>query len=109
MIRPGEVEIESLGLTLTPNLAAAQVISRKLGGIAGALAKVSVLDIDAMVELVAAGAKITGKDRAALDEMVFDAGLSDLVAPITQYIVNIANGGKPPVDTADESADPSPV
>lgn len=106
-IHPGEVDIDALGLTLTPNLAATQAISRKLGGIAGALQKVATLDLDAMVELVAAGAKLTGKARIGLDELVYEAGLTNLVDPLTQYIVNIASGGRPPAAAGEETADPS--
>lgn len=90
-----EIEIEGETLVLRPNLKAAQTISRQTGGIRSALSSVANFDLDAISTVVALGLGLEGKVAAALPERIYDTGIGSLVAPVTRYLVILANGGRP--------------
>jgi hypothetical protein len=96
----GDVAITLAGekRTLRPTLAAAITISRMSGGILGALHRVGQLDFDTMVLVTRAGLDLTELGAKGLDEKVFAAGLGyadGLAKPLTTYLENLANGGRP--------------
>jgi hypothetical protein len=98
----GDVQIRLNGeeKTLRPTLSAAIVISRMSGGILGAMQRVSQLDFDTMVVVTRAGLDLTDLGAKGLEEKVFASGLGyadGLAKPLTLYLENLANGGRPRV------------
>jgi len=106
----GNVEIEIGGNTfvLKPNLKAAQTISRQTGGIRAALTAVSSFDLDTITTVIALGLNWDSKAAAALPEMVYETGVGSLVAPVTKYLVILANGGRPVGDDEGGEGDENP-
>lgn len=99
-IGAGDVEITLDGVkrTLKPTLSAALAISRMNEGVVGAITRVGRLDIDAMVSVVRAGLDLTDKGAEGLDEKVYASGLGfedGLAGPLTTFLQNVANGGRP--------------
>ena len=90
----GNVSIELDGETvvLRPSLRAAQTISRQAGGIIGAVQALRTLDLDALTGIIAAG---LGKEPKDISEAVWRTGAADLTPPATQFVMMLANGGRP--------------
>jgi len=103
-IRPGEIEIKKLGITLTPSISVIRA-TKKFGGPSGIIEMARTLDPDDMATIIEAVALVDPKD---LPERIYKAGLVDVSSAIQALIVNTCNGGRPPSDTASEGADPSP-
>jgi hypothetical protein len=100
----GNVDIELGGetLNLRPNLKAAQTISRQTGGIRAAIEAVTNFDLDAMVTVIGLGLGLDGKALKELPERIYETGMGSLVAPVTRYLVILANGGRMPDDEGGE-------
>ncbi len=96
-IGAGNVEIELDGekMVLRPTLKAAQAISRQAGGIMGAISAIGKFDIDVMSNVVALGLGLEGKDARAIPEKVYATGMMELSGPVTQFLSNLSNGGRP--------------
>jgi hypothetical protein len=96
-LKVGDVEIELGGekRVLRPTLDAALTISRQNGGILAATNAVGRFDFDVIVSVVTLGLGLKGNDAKAVPEMVFEAGLTNLIDPVSTYLTIIANGGKP--------------
>jgi hypothetical protein len=110
----GDVEITLAGekRTLRPTLAAAITISRLSGGLLGALHRVGQLDVDTMVLVTRAGLDLTDLGAKGLDEKVFTAGLGyadGLAKPLTTYLENLANGGRPRIEAGSTHDDERPL
>lgn len=99
------ITINGEAMTLRPNLKAAQTISRQAGGILGAIQSVGKFELDVIVNVIALGTGTPPKDAEPLAEKVYQNGLSDLVAPVTEYLAVLANGGRP-VSEEQKPADP---
>ncbi len=72
--------------------------------------KVSMFDFGAMVDVVEAGIgskqlKHLEINRTKLETAVYEAGLATISAPITRFILMLANGGKEPVADDDGTDD----
>ncbi|PSJ60744.1 hypothetical protein [Pseudaminobacter soli (ex Li et al. 2025)] len=100
-----EIELDGETVTLRPSLQAAQTISRQAGGISSALSAVGRFEFDTIVTVVTLGLGLTGNDAKEVPGRVYRTGLSDLIAPLSIYLANIANGGRPAAG-GEEDQDP---
>jgi hypothetical protein len=83
-------------VTLTANLAAAKGISRHFGGFQTALNKMAGGDLEAFIAVVRFGMNIKSEaETRRIEELVFRAGVLRLTAPLTEFVLVCANGGKP--------------
>lgn len=111
----GEIVIPMDGGTavLTANLYAATRISRQFGGFQEALNRIGKGDLEAMTAVVRHGLGLkTDAEARGLDERVFASGVLRLTAPLTEYLLVLANGGRsvggeaePPAVQPGEAAD----
>lgn len=101
-------ELDGEDAVLKPSLKAAQAISRHAGGVRAALQAVAGLDFDTIVHVVGLGLGAEGRELKALPEKVYATGLAELVAPVTRYLVIIANGGRPADETDGGEGDENP-
>lgn len=95
----GEMEVPLHGGTvvLTSNLLACKILCRQFGGIQAALQRVAAGDVEALILIVRAGLGITSDAQAKaqdIDERVFRTGILVLTSPLTEFLLNTANGGK---------------
>jgi hypothetical protein len=82
--------------TLSPTLYAATRVSKHFGGFQAALNRVSAGELDAITAVVRFGLGIkSDADAIGLDEKVWQAGVLRLTAPITEFVLILANGGRP--------------
>lgn len=97
-----EVEITLNGKTetLRCTLRAARRVNAG-GGFAETLRRLQSFDMDAFVAVVAAG---LDKPPATVEEAVFTEGTMNLAEPLANYVMLLANGGKP-LKAAAENAD----
>jgi hypothetical protein len=104
----GNVEIELDGeiRILKPSLQAAQAISRQKGGIMAAIRSAGDFDFDTIVNVIALGLGVSGKEARDLPEQVYSTGLPDLSGPVIRYLSIIANGGRPLDDGGEGDQDP---
>lgn len=93
--------------TLTANLFAAKGISRHFGGFQTAMNKVTAGDLDAFAVVMRWGLGIrTETEAKAVEEQVFRAGVLRLTAPLTEFVLICANGGKPIAEYAETAGAP---
>lgn len=86
----------------TPRLAFA--VSRKVGGIGGALARVQAGDLDVYFALLREAWPDAPKDEGALQEVIF-ANLVPVHRACVELVWSLQNGGRPlTLDTAEEEA-----
>jgi hypothetical protein len=106
-VHDGEMQVP-LGdgtVILTANLRAAKAISRHFGGFQQALNKMAAGDLEAFIAVVRFGVGDVNEHSARrLEERVFQAGVLRLTAPLTEYVLICANGGKPIAEAAAETA-----
>lgn len=100
-----DIEIGNETHTLRPTLRAAQTISRQTGGIRAAMEAVTNFDLDTMTTVVGLGLGLDGKALKELPERIYETGIGSLVAPLTRYLVILANGGRMPNDDDDEGGE----
>ncbi len=82
--------------TLRPTLGAARGISRSFGGFTAAFSRIRAYDFDAMTQIVAFGLeKVEPEDTEAVEQIVFDAGVRNMVEPLCAFIERLANRGQP--------------
>lgn len=82
---------------LRPTLRAAIAVSRRFGGFIAAFQKVGALDLEAAVQIVAAGLdKRDPDDIEAIERQVFEHGVSLLVEPLGRFVEILSNGGREP-------------
>jgi hypothetical protein len=97
-IGAGDVTIVLDGepVTLRPSLRAAQTISRQAGGVVGAMQAVGRFEFDAIVLVVAQGlGKVKSDEMGEVADQVYRTGLTDIVPKLTEFLTNLANGGRP--------------
>ena len=93
MVSVPTVEI-SLGgetVTLTPTLEAMIAVNDALGGFVGAFQAIANGNLTAVSIIVAAG---SGMSRKKAQEMVYGAGMDNVLAPVTEFTALLGNGGK---------------
>lgn len=97
-ILSGHVEIVLDGetVTLAPTLFAATHICKHFGGFQAAIGKISAFDLESYAAVIRGGLGYkTDKDAAGLLDKVFAAGVLNLFTPLSEYLMILANGGKP--------------
>ena len=93
--------------TLTANLFAAKGISRHFGGFQQAMNKVASGDLEAFTAVVRYGMGIRSDTEGKfVEQQVFRAGILRLTAPLTEFVLICANGGKPIDDVGGSPPDP---
>lgn len=73
-------------------LKAAKSVNGIAGGFQGALARLATMDQDAYFLIVAAG---LGKRPVDVEHAVYETGLTTLTEALSNYVLLLANGGKP--------------
>ncbi|MGF7160127.1 hypothetical protein FHS85_001750 [Rhodoligotrophos appendicifer] len=95
-----EITLADEVLVLRPTLEAAMLVDSRFGGYSAAFQSLLGHSLDAMVGIVAAG---SGKSiNTALREKVYAKGVRNLVAPLSQYLTLLLNGGRRPEDETAE-------
>lgn len=90
----GEVKITLDGRpeTLRCSLRSGKIVSAMSGGFQGALGRLANMDFEAYAAIVAAG---LNKRPAEIEEAVYATGLPELTEPLSQFVLLLANGGRP--------------
>ena len=96
------VDLGDETVTLVPTLAAIEAINRHAGDIATAIAQVRKMDFDTVAAAVVAGAGASGARAKALREAVFKTGVIRVAVPVAEFVVLLANGGRPVRDDEDD-------
>lgn len=97
------ITLAGTGHTLQSTLWAASRVSRVFGGFNEALAKLRAGDFDSFVTVVqfGLGMKTDEEAKAAkLRQKVYETGTLTLVGPLVEYVLTLANGGRPLEDAA---------
>lgn len=104
----GSVEIKvgpkAYTLKCTPR-AMMTLFSAHFGGASGLIDRLKVLDVDAIVAVIVAGAGVKNSDVGRVQEHVFRAGPGAIVVPIIEYVVRLNNGGRSPDPSEDQPED----
>lgn len=89
-----EVDITLKGKpeTLRCTLKAAKTVNALAGGFQGALARLANMDQDAYFLIVAAG---LNKRPVDVEQAVYESGLTTLTEPLSNFVLLLANGGRP--------------
>ena len=87
-----EITLKSKPETLRCTLKAAKSVNGIAGGFQGALARLATMDQDAYFLIVAAG---LGKRPVDVEQAVYETGLTTLTEALSNYVLLLANGGKP--------------
>jgi len=97
-MKDGELSLkldeETITLKATPH--ALRVVLTKHGGMRKAIEKVFMMESDIMEDIIEAGLAPEKINRQILSENVFKTGIINLVGPLTEYLMLLANGGKKP-------------
>lgn len=106
-ITSGEVVISLDGeeRTLRPTLNAATRINSQFGGFAGALGQIQALNLEAMTYIVRQGLGASDAEAKGLREQVYQAGVLEMVGPLSRYVMLLANGGKLSSDEGEGEGD----
>lgn len=97
-----EITIKGKSETLRCTLKAAKTVNALAGGFQGALARLAAMDQEAYFQIVAAG---LGKKPMDVEQSVYEAGLTTLTEPLTNFVIMLANGGKPLVAAEETSGE----
>lgn len=89
----GNVDLEIDGETyqLRPTLAAVRAIEARFGGLRGAAAGLHGTSVEAVSVVIAAGANLTEKQAAALQEKVWQHGVTSLVPEVYRFLGALYN------------------
>lgn len=87
-----EITLKGKSETLRCTLKAAKSVNALAGGFQGALARLANMDQEAYFLIVAAG---LGKKPMEIEQAVYEAGLTNLTEPLSNFVMLLANGGKP--------------
>lgn len=97
-----EIKLKGKSETLRCTLKAAKSVNALAGGFQGALARLANMDQEAYFLIVAAG---LGKKPMEIEQAVYEAGLTNLTEPLSNYVLLLANGGKPLVATEENDGE----
>ena len=101
---------------LKPSIHAFRHLSRKHGGLNELVRKVGALDIDAIVDVIEAGASLPQSPRVRdeLSTKIFDTGITDDLGRVPEmcinYVISLMRGGRPAprLTNGDGSSDEDP-
>jgi len=97
-----EITLKGRPETLRCTLKAAKAVNAVAGGFQGALARLATMDQDAYFLIVAAG---LGKKPIDVEQAVYETGLTNLTEPLSNFVLMLANGGKPLVAAEEGSGE----
>jgi len=89
-----QLDEDFITLKATPH--ALRVVLTKHGGMRRAIEKVYMMEADIMEDIIEAGLAPEKIDRTILAENVFKSGIINLIEPLSEYLMLLANGGKKP-------------
>lgn len=87
--------------TLACTLGAAMSVNTAFGNYSEAAARIARRDLAAIMQIVAAGLNVPFEKA---QDLVFRTGMPSLIEPVSEYLLKLANGGRPISDTADKDA-----
>lgn len=87
-----EITLDGYPETLRYTPRAMKEVNTRFGSFNDALTRIGKMDFLAFVLVVAAG---TGKSPKEVEDAVFEAGMHDLIGPLSDYLIRLSNGGKP--------------
>lgn len=97
-MKPGQLKFQLdediVVLKATPH--ALRTILSKHGGMRNAIQKVYMMEVDIMEDIIEAGLAPIEIQKDTLRENVFKSGIINLIDPLTEYLMLLANGGKQP-------------
>ncbi|MGO1121217.1 hypothetical protein ACTL6U_21175 [Rhodovibrionaceae bacterium A322] len=90
------LEHEDRCYDLQPSLRAATSLNRQFGGFGAALERLKLLDLEALALVLAAGLNWKGAEaQREARELAFQMGALKLAGPLSDYLLILANGGRP--------------
>ena len=87
---------------LTPTLDAMRRINRKQESLVDALRRIRLVDFDAICSIISAGAGLSDKQSEALAQEVLEAGVSNMLAPVSDFLALLMN----PMGSEEDEGDP---
>lgn len=100
-----EIVLDGEKVTLAPTLFAATHICKHFGGFQAASAKLYAQDLESYAAVVRGGLGYKAdKDAAGLLDKVFASGTINLLYPLVEFVLILANGGKPLAPAAETDA-----
>lgn len=99
------ITIDGKEYTLKPTLKAAQELSRN-NGIGGMVQRCASLELDAIVQVIAAGLGRTSRD---LSEKVYSTGVRNVAPAVITFLTNLSNGGRPITEEELKELEKSPL
>ncbi len=99
-LNPGEVAImlDDEEIILTPGSRTAREISRICTGLTRARIEIANENLDVMATVIRLGSGMTERDARDLADRVYESGATELVMPLIDFVVILANKGKRPND-----------
>lgn len=97
--KPGDgnvtINFDGRDWDLVPTLNAIRKISRSSEGLTGAIDRIIRLDFDTICLVMGLGMDLSEKGLEGFEERVFKEGIQQYVTPLTKYLINLSNGGRP--------------
>lgn len=108
-IGAGNVDIVLVGetRTLKTSFRAAQNLSRQFGGFSDIINRLMKLDLDVIQSVVVNGLNLTEKGQEGIGEKIYASNPAKFVGPCIKFVTNLANGGVPPEEKAEEDEAPN--
>ena len=93
-----KIKVDGNELELVPTLAALECLNKKYGDFANVLNGINSLNFDTYIDVIYVGVKkqlpSNEKERKETAQEIFNTGIVDLLAPVTEYIMLLLNGGR---------------
>jgi hypothetical protein len=86
--------------TLRPTLKAARFVNG-MGGFSEVVRRISSLDLETHIAVVAAG---LDQKPTKVEQAVYERGLRNLIGPLVDFVMLLANGGRPIEEAAEDPA-----
>ena len=88
------ITLDGFDRELIPSVDAIVKLSRTYDGLAGILANIRQMNLDAYVATIRYGLQISDKEAKDLPAKVYEAGIIELMAPLTEYVMLLLRGGR---------------
>lgn len=98
MITEVSVTLDGEEIPLAVNLKAAIAVNKIAGGFVPLFNRIAQADFEVFGAIIAAG---SGRSLPEIEAAVFRSGVTDIVAPITEYVTILATGGRKPNEPKD--------
>lgn len=102
------VEIDGEEMTLVPSPGAILVLSEQYDGFGPLIQAIQRLKVSAAADVVIAGLGLEGRAAKEMREKVAMTGVVDLVGKLTEFVMVLANGGRPLTDDEDSKKESDP-